>query len=114
MAEGVTSSERAAPEPSAPSGTGVAPQTPPPGESAGAGGETAAGGFGLTTATALIIGSIIGVGIFNLPTSLASYGPISLVSMGLTTIGALALAMLFAALSRRVPCLLYTSDAADE
>jgi APA family basic amino acid/polyamine antiporter len=60
-------------------------------------------GFGLTTATALIIGSIIGVGIFNLPTSLASYGPISLVSMGLTTIGALALAMLFAALSRRLP-----------
>ena len=61
------------------------------------------GGFGLTTATALIVGSIIGVGIFNLPTSLAAYGPISLVSMGLTTIGALALAMLFAALSRRLP-----------
>src|SRR5262245_45539235 len=59
--------------------------------------------FGLTTATALIIGTIIGVGIFNLPTSLAAYGPISLVSMGLTTVGALALAMLFAALSRRMP-----------
>ena len=65
--------------------------------------DTAKAGFGLGTATALIIGSIIGVGIFNLPTSLASYGPISLVSMGLTTVGALALAMLFAALSRRVP-----------
>jgi APA family basic amino acid/polyamine antiporter len=60
-------------------------------------------GFGLTTATALIVGSIIGVGIFNLPTSLAGYGPITLVSMGLTTIGALALALLFAALSRRLP-----------
>jgi basic amino acid/polyamine antiporter, APA family len=60
-------------------------------------------GFGLTTATALIVGSIIGVGIFNLPTSLAGYGPISLISMGLTTIGALALALLFAALSRRLP-----------
>lgn len=59
--------------------------------------------FGLTTATALIIGTIIGVGIFNLPTSLAAIGPISLVSMGLTTVGALALAMLFAALSRRMP-----------
>jgi APA family basic amino acid/polyamine antiporter len=59
--------------------------------------------FGLTTAVALIMGSIIGVGIFNLPTSLSSYGPISLVSMGLTTIGALALALLFGALSRRVP-----------
>lgn len=60
-------------------------------------------GFGLTTATALIVGSIIGVGIFNLPTSLAGYGPITLVSLGLTTVGALALALLFAALSRRLP-----------
>jgi len=60
-------------------------------------------GFGLTTAIALIMGSIIGVGVFNLPTSLASYGPISLISMALTTVGALALAVLFAALSRRLP-----------
>ena len=59
--------------------------------------------FGLTAAMALIVGSIIGVGVFNLPTSLASYGPITLVSMALTTVGALALAMLFAALSRRLP-----------
>ena len=59
--------------------------------------------FGLVTATALIVGSIIGVGIFNLPTSLAFYGPISLVAMALTTIGAIALALLFAALSRRLP-----------
>ncbi|HMK10532.1 MAG TPA: amino acid permease [Acidimicrobiales bacterium] len=59
--------------------------------------------FGPLQAIALIMGSIIGVGIFNLPTSLASYGPITLVSMGLTTIGALALALLFAALSRRLP-----------
>ena len=49
------------------------------------------------------MGSIIGVGIFNLPTSLAGYGPITLVSMGLTTVGAVALALLFAALSRRLP-----------
>ena len=59
--------------------------------------------FGLTTATALIVGTIIGVGIFNLPTSLAGYGPISLVSMALTTVGALALALLFASLARRLP-----------
>src|SRR4051812_25876386 len=39
----------------------------------------------------------------HLPTSLAAFGPISLVSMALTTIGALALAALFAALSRRMP-----------
>src|SRR4029077_12042551 len=59
--------------------------------------------FGLGVAIALIMGSIIGVGIFNLPTSLSTYGPISLVSMALTTVGALALALLFAALSRRLP-----------
>lgn len=60
-------------------------------------------GFGLGVATALVVGSIIGVGIFNLPTSLAGYGPISLVSMALTTVGALALALLFSSLSRRLP-----------
>jgi len=59
--------------------------------------------FGPVQAIALIMGSIIGVGIFNLPTSLAGYGPITLISMALTTIGALVLAMLFASLSRRLP-----------
>src|SRR5215510_898263 len=59
--------------------------------------------FGLPQAMALVIGSIIGVGIFNLPTSLAAYGPITLISMALTTVGALALAVLLAALSRRLP-----------
>src|SRR5262245_59332752 len=65
--------------------------------------ENTSRGFGLPQAIALIMGSIIGVGIFNLPTSLAPYGPITLVSMGLTTIGALVLAVLFGALSRRLP-----------
>jgi basic amino acid/polyamine antiporter, APA family len=59
--------------------------------------------FGLPVAISLIVGSIIGVGIFNLPASLAPYGPITLVSMALTTVGALALALLFASLSRRMP-----------
>src|SRR5262244_4628902 len=77
----------------------VAP-TQPRGDGAGA---AAGGGFGLPVAIALIMGSIIGVGIFNLPTSLAGIGPITLVSMGLTTIGAIALALMFAALSRRLP-----------
>src|SRR4051794_35593652 len=59
--------------------------------------------FGLTAAMALIVGTIIGVGVFNMPTSLAAFGPISLVSMALTTVGALTLALLFAALARRLP-----------
>jgi basic amino acid/polyamine antiporter, APA family len=57
----------------------------------------------LIGATALVVGSIVGVGIFNLPSSLAPYGPVTLVSMGLTTIGALALARLFASLASRMP-----------
>jgi APA family basic amino acid/polyamine antiporter len=61
------------------------------------------GTLGLPQATALIVGSIIGVGIFNLPGSLSAYGPITLFSMILVTVGALALALLFAALSRRLP-----------
>ena len=60
-------------------------------------------GLGLPQATALIVGSIIGVGIFNLPYSLASIGPISIIAMALTTVGALALALMFASLSRRLP-----------
>jgi APA family basic amino acid/polyamine antiporter len=97
MAEGVTQGNQEGAQEGAPAVATAGPAQTPGGEA------TNGAGFGLTTATALIIGSIIGVGIFNLPTSLASYGPISLVSMGLTTIGALALAMLFAALSRRLP-----------
>jgi basic amino acid/polyamine antiporter, APA family len=74
---------------------------PKPGE--GGAGADQAGGFGLPVAIALIMGSIIGVGIFNLPTSLAGIGPITLVSMALTTVGAIALALMFAALARRLP-----------
>jgi APA family basic amino acid/polyamine antiporter len=57
----------------------------------------------LGQSTALIVGSIIGVGVFSLPYALSSYGPISLLAMGLATVGALALAILIAALSRRMP-----------
>ena len=85
----------------------MADQVHVPQEAAGPAAEPSGGKgapqFGLTAAMALIVGSIIGVGVFNLPTSLAGYGPITLVSMALTTVGALALAMLFAALSRRLP-----------
>jgi APA family basic amino acid/polyamine antiporter len=59
--------------------------------------------FGITTATALVVGSIIGTGIFALPSSFAPYGTISLVALGLVTVGALALALVFGWLSKRVP-----------
>jgi basic amino acid/polyamine antiporter, APA family len=59
--------------------------------------------LGLPHATALVMGSIIGVGIFSLPYAIASYGPISLVAMALATVGAIALAAMFAVMSRRMP-----------
>jgi basic amino acid/polyamine antiporter, APA family len=59
--------------------------------------------LGLPRATALVAGSIIGVGIFSLPYAVASYGPISLVAMAAATVGAVALAFMFAQLSKRLP-----------
>jgi APA family basic amino acid/polyamine antiporter len=59
--------------------------------------------FGLPTATALVVGSIIGTGVFALPSALAPYGPSSLVAFVLVTIGALALALVFGWLNKRVP-----------
>lgn len=68
------------------------------------GGERAApeAALGLPAASALVIGSIIGTGVFALPSALAAYGPISLVAFGAVTLGALALAATFGSLSKRV------------
>ncbi|RBY80792.1 amino acid permease [Blastococcus sp. TF02A-26] len=59
--------------------------------------------FGLPTATALVVGSVIGTGVFALPSALAAYGPVSLVAFVVVTVGALALALTFGSLSRRLP-----------
>ncbi|MDR6975907.1 APA family basic amino acid/polyamine antiporter [Streptomyces sp. 3330] len=59
--------------------------------------------LGLPAASALVIGTVIGTGIFALPSALAPYGPVALVAFVVVTLGALALALTFGALSRRVP-----------
>lgn len=59
--------------------------------------------IGLPTASAFVIGSIIGTGVFALPSALAPYGPSSLIAMVLVSIGALALAQVFGWLNKRVP-----------
>ncbi|WP_084599179.1 amino acid permease [Actinoplanes subtropicus] len=59
--------------------------------------------FGLPTATALVVGSVVGTGVFALPSALAGFGPISLAAFGLVTVGAIALAWTFEALNRRTP-----------
>ncbi|MEU6058475.1 amino acid permease [Streptomyces sp. NPDC047097] len=59
--------------------------------------------FGLPVATALVMGNIIGGGIFLLPASVAPYGTISLVAFGVLTAGALTLALVFGRLAERHP-----------
>lgn len=50
--------------------------------------------------TALVVGNMIGSGIFLLPSSLASFGPISLVGWLATSAGAIVLALVFGRLAR--------------
>jgi len=59
--------------------------------------------LGLWMATALVVGNMVGSGVFGLPSSLAETGPISLVSWVLTGAGAILLALVFANLGRAYP-----------
>ncbi|GAA1511319.1 amino acid permease [Streptomyces albidochromogenes] len=59
--------------------------------------------FGLPVATALVMGNIIGGGIFLLPASVAPFGTISLVAFGVLTLGAISLALVFGRLAERLP-----------
>jgi basic amino acid/polyamine antiporter, APA family len=59
--------------------------------------------LGFWMATALVVGNIIGSGVYMLPASLAPYGRNSLVGWLFTATGALLLAAVFAALSRAFP-----------
>ncbi|KJK57837.1 amino acid permease [Saccharothrix sp. ST-888] len=61
------------------------------------------GRFGLPTATALVMGNIIGGGIFMIPAAVAPYGTVSLLSFAVLTVGAIALALVFGQLARRNP-----------
>ncbi|MFG3227906.1 amino acid permease [Kitasatospora sp. NPDC048194] len=61
------------------------------------------GRFGLTTATALVMGNIIGGGIFMIPAAVAPYGTVSLLAFVVLTVGAIALALVFGQLARRSP-----------
>jgi len=56
-------------------------------------------GFGLAITTSMVIGTMIGSGIFLLPASLAEFGSISFVGWAITALGALCIAWVFAKLS---------------
>ena len=59
--------------------------------------------LGFWMALALVVGNIIGSGIFLLPANLAPYGLNALIGWGVTIAGALCLAGVFAALARAMP-----------
>ena len=59
--------------------------------------------LGLTSATGLVIGSIVGTGVFTMPAVLALAGTMSLVVLGVIAVGAVLLGVLFGQLTKRVP-----------
>lgn len=59
--------------------------------------------LGLTSATALVIGSIVGTGVFTMPAVLAGAGTMGIVVLGVIAVGAMLLAVLFGQLTRRIP-----------
>lgn len=64
---------------------------------------TATRPLGLWSATALVVGSMIGSGVFLLPASLAPYGAASLIGWAITLCGAIVLALTFSKLAMRWP-----------
>jgi basic amino acid/polyamine antiporter, APA family len=86
--------------------TGVSPALQPPGGPGQPGppaGQEQGAALGLVSATGLVMGSIIGVGVFTMPAVLAEAGTSSLVVMAVVAAGAMLLAVLFGQLTRRVP-----------
>src|SRR5690349_14295143 len=69
----------------------------------GDGTATEGGKLGLPEAIALVVGNIVGTGIFLLPASLAAIGTLSFVVMVVSAIGAIALAVVFGRLGGRIP-----------
>jgi hypothetical protein len=59
--------------------------------------------LGITSATGLVIGSIVGTGVFTMPAVLAGAGTMSLIVLGVIAVGALLLGVMCGQLSKRVP-----------
>ena len=65
--------------------------------------EQKARALGVTSATGLVVGSIIGTGVFTMPAVLAGAGVSSLFVLAVIAVGAMLLAVMFGQLTRRVP-----------
>jgi APA family basic amino acid/polyamine antiporter len=59
--------------------------------------------LGLTSATGLVIGSIVGTGVFTAPAVIAGAGTMGIVVLGVIAVGAMLLAVLFGQLTKRIP-----------
>ena len=59
--------------------------------------------LGLVHATSLVVGNMVGTGIFLLPASLASFGSVGLLGWIITACGAICLAIVFARLGSKYP-----------
>ena len=59
--------------------------------------------LGVTSATGLVIGSIVGTGVFTMPAVLAGAGTMGIAVLAVIAVGAMLLAVLFGQLTRRIP-----------
>jgi APA family basic amino acid/polyamine antiporter len=82
----------------------VVPRQPvPPDQPMSARNQDKAHAMGLTSATGLVVGSIVGTGVFTMPAVLAGAGTMGIIVLGVIAVGAMLLAVLFGQLSKRVP-----------
>src|ERR1039458_901977 len=79
------------------------PPDPPPSPPMSARNKDKAHAMGLTSATGLVVGSIVGTGVFTMPAVLAGAGTMGIVVLGIIAVGAMLLAVLFGQLTKRVP-----------
>ena len=66
-------------------------------------GAPCAGGLGFWALTSLVVGNVIGSSIFLLPSLLAPFGGLAIVSWLITSAGAIFLALVFARLAAEIP-----------
>jgi APA family basic amino acid/polyamine antiporter len=59
--------------------------------------------LGLSSATALVVGSIVGTGVFTMPAVLAGAGTMGIAVLAVIAVGAMVLAVLFGQLTKRIP-----------
>lgn len=59
--------------------------------------------IGVWTSTSLVVGNMIGAGVFLMPSALASFGSISLIGWVFSVLGAIFIAKVFANLSKLIP-----------